>query len=262
MGAWAKEPLVQWAPAPVFNGAPVLFRSPTFSGTATWLGKKIEFRPDPAGNGFVALAGVNLGRPRGRYRLTLGDESVLVTVRAKSYPSGSNRVPPKYVEPPREVRRQIAEESEIKKAVFGASMPERLWSGAFAAPVEARHTSSFGKRRVYNGKTRSVHQGLDFNAKLGTAVAAANTGRVVIARPMYYEGGLVVIDHGESIFTLYLHQSEILVKEGSAVAKGQTVGLSGATGRVTGPHLHFALRWQGTYLDPATLLGLWGPQEG
>lgn len=145
----------------------------------------------------------------------------------------------------------------LKRAVFKSSPAERLWRGAFTAPARTRYTSSFGVRRTYNGSTQSTHQGLDYSAPMGTQIRASNHGRAVIVRDMYFEGGLVVIDHGESIFTLYMHLSEFLVKEGAAVEKGQAIAKSGASGRATGPHLHFAVQWQGSYLEPSTLLHLW-----
>ena len=239
----------------MFNGSPVLFTSKTFSGTGMWLGKKVEFRRD--GELFSALAGVNLNRVPGSYPLTFGDETVQVRVNRRMYPKSIITVPEKFIAPPKEVQARIDEESAIKQKVFKSSPLERLWQGAFAAPTNTSYTSSFGARRVYNGKTHSVHQGLDYSAAMGTPIAAANSGRVVIVREMYFEGGLVVIDHGESIFTLYMHLSEFLAKEGSVISKGEPIGKSGASGRVNGPHLHFAVQWQGAYLEPATLLGLW-----
>jgi murein DD-endopeptidase MepM/ murein hydrolase activator NlpD len=249
------DSLVRWNPRPVFVGAPVLFKSKTFSGSATWLGRTIEFRPD--GDVFSALAGVSLNDAPGTYPLTFGGETAEVTVISHAYPSTTITVPEKFVAPPKEIQAQIDDEVAIKQNVFKSSPPERLWQGAFISPANTHYTSSFGARRVYNGKTRSVHQGLDYSAAMGTEVRAANSGRVVIARPMYFEGGLVVIDHGESIFTLYMHLSEFLVKEGAAIDKGAPIAKSGSSGRVTGPHLHFGLRWQGSYLEPSTLFGLW-----
>jgi len=246
---------VRWNPRPVFVGAPVLFKSKAYSGPATWLGRTIEFRPD--GDVFSALAGVSLNQAPGSYPLTLGGERAEVTVTGHVYPSSTITVPEKFVAPPKEIQAQIDAEIAIKQKVFKSSPPERLWQGPFVSPSNTRYTSSFGARRVYNGKTRSVHQGLDYSAAMGTEVRAANSGRVVIARPMYFEGGLVVIDHGESIFTLYMHLSEFLVKEGASIAKGAPIAKSGSSGRVTGPHLHFGLRWQDLYLEPSTLLGLW-----
>ncbi len=103
---------------------------------------------------------------------------------------------------------------------------------------------------MFNGKLASIHKGADFRAAMGTPVHAANSGVVVIARPLYYEGNCVAIDHGLGFYTLYMHFSRIDVKEGQRVQAGDLLGLSGATGRVTGPHLHWAVRWQGTYLGP------------
>jgi murein DD-endopeptidase MepM/ murein hydrolase activator NlpD len=246
---------VRWNPRPVFNGAPVLFESRSFSGPGNWLGKKIEFRPD--GDVFSALAGVNLNRTPGHYPLALGDKTIDIAVIRRAYPSSTITVPQKFIEPPKEVQKQIDEEVAIKQRVFNSSRPNRLWLGPFVAPANTAYTSSFGSRRIYNGRTLSVHQGLDYRAALGTQVTAANSGRVEIARDMYFEGGFIVIDHGESIFTLYMHLSEFLVSEGANIEKGEPIGRSGSSGRVTGPHLHFAVRWQGAYLEPSTLLGLW-----
>jgi murein DD-endopeptidase MepM/ murein hydrolase activator NlpD len=252
--AAAAGPMITWTPRPVFVGAPILFRA-TSSGSATWLDKKIEFRPD--GDSFSALAGVGLDRKPGTYPLVFEGETVEVAVKPHLYPSSKIAVPPKFVQPPKEVQARIDEETAMKRAVFQSSPPDRLWKGPFTAPVNTRYTSSFGVRRTYNGVTQSTHQGLDYSAATGTEIKAANSGRAVLVHEMYFEGGLIVIDHGESIFTLYMHQSEFLVKQGTAVEKGQPIGKSGSSGRVTGPHLHFALRWQGIYLEPSTLLRLW-----
>lgn len=254
--AAADRPLVDWTPLPVFVGAPILFKTTASSGSATWLDKKIEFRP--AGDGsFSALAGVGLDGAPGSYPLVFNGQTIEVAVKAHFYPSSTIKVPPKFVQPPKEVQARIDEEIAIKRAVFKSSPPERLWQGPFAAPANTRYTSSFGVRRIYNGRTQSTHQGLDYSAAMGTEIKAANFGRAAIVRDMYFEGGLIVIDHGESIFTLYMHLSEFLVKEGAAIERGQRIAKSGSSGRATGPHLHFAVQWQGSYLEPSTLLHLW-----
>ena len=254
----AQDSSVRWSPRPVFVGAPVLFKSKNYSGPANWLGRRIEFRRD--GDVFSALAGVSLNDAPGRYPLVFGGETVEVTVTDHAYPRSNITVPQNFVAPPKEIQAQIDEEVAIKQEVFKSSPPERLWQGPFIPPANTHYTSSFGARRVYNGKTRSVHQGLDYSAAIGTQVRAANSGRVVIARAMYFEGGFIVIDHGESIFTLYMHLSELLIKEGAAIEKGAPIAKSGSSGRVTGPHLHFGVRWQDLYLEPSTLLGLWQPE--
>jgi murein DD-endopeptidase MepM/ murein hydrolase activator NlpD len=114
----------------------------------------------------------------------------------------------------------------------------------------------FGVERVFNGTVESTHQGLDFRVPGGTSVGAVNSGRIILAQPLFFEGNCVVIDHGQGLLTLYLHLSKFSVKEGEEVRKGQEIGLSGGTGRATGPHLHLAVRWQGVYLNPQVLLKL------
>jgi murein DD-endopeptidase MepM/ murein hydrolase activator NlpD len=109
---------------------------------------------------------------------------------------------------------------------------------------------------VFNGNTQSVHQGLDFGVPAGTPVAALNAGTVLLAQMLFFEGNCVVLDHGQGLLTIYMHLSKIEVKEGEQVKRGQQIALSGGTGRASGPHLHVAVRWQGVYLDPATLLSL------
>jgi len=122
--------------------------------------------------------------------------------------------------------------------------------------VKAQISDVFGTSRTFNGKVQSVHQGLDYAVPEGTPVAAVNSGTVLLAAPLFFEGNCVVLDHGQGLLTLYMHLSKIEVKEGERVTGGQKIGLSGGTGRATGPHLHVAVRWQGVYLDPAILLTL------
>ena len=109
---------------------------------------------------------------------------------------------------------------------------------------------------MFNDKLASIHRGTDFHAPSGTPVVAANDGVVIIAQGMFYEGNLVVVDHGQQFSTLYMHLSKIEVKVGDRVHKGERLGVSGATGRVTGPHLHLEVRWQGMYVDAVKLLKL------
>src|SRR5437588_12852403 len=134
--------------------------------------------------------------------------------------------------------------------------PNREWDGKFLAPADAAISDVYGSQRIFNGMAQREHQGLDFRVPTGTAVAAMNQGTVLLARFLYYEGNCVVIDHGQGLLTLYFHLSELKVKEGDPVKRGQLIGLSGGTGRATGPHRHVAVRWQATYLDPARLLSM------
>jgi murein DD-endopeptidase MepM/ murein hydrolase activator NlpD len=241
-------------PKTPFVGSPILFSFAEEPGAGTWMGRSVTFGKE--GGRWVALAAVGLDTKAGSYFLTMeSGEKHAVRVAAHLYRTGMITVAPQFVQPPKAVSKRIAEEQAIKKWVF-ATRSERLWRGAFAAPTDTAQSSPFGTRRVYNGQTKSTHQGLDFRAVVGTPVHAANAGRVLIAQEMYFEGGFVVVDHGEGLFTLYMHFSGFAVKAGDVVERGQVLGESGKSGRVTGPHLHFGAQWQGLYMEPATLLGL------
>lgn len=262
------EDAVTLSPAVVVAGSPELIRvdapgSAKISGE--WLNQKLEFFHAEGGRGWVALAGVDVEAPAGESKLTitekLSDGSVrnlsqTVEIHVGPYRTGKLTVAPKFVEPSPEALAQTKAEVELKKRVFSSSAPEPLWTGSFRKPVTAPPTDSFGTRRTFNGELASVHKGMDFRAKTGTPVHAANAGVVVLARKLYYEGNCVVVDHGLGVFTISMHLSRIDVHEGEHVTRGQLLGLSGATGRVTGPHLHWAVRWQQAYLDPAKLFRL------
>jgi murein DD-endopeptidase MepM/ murein hydrolase activator NlpD len=263
-------------PAPVFTltpalavaGSPELLRIFAPDATAIdgeWLGRKLQFFPAHDHRAWYALAGVDVENPTGPSTLqihiravnnTTRDLTQAIEIHPAHYRTGVLTVSPKFVEPGPDELKQIAADSEIKAKVFSTSAAEPLWSGNFRAPVHAPPTDSFGTRRTFNGKLASIHKGMDFRARMGTLVRATNSGVVVLARPLYYEGNCVVIDHGLGLYTLSMHFSRIDVREGQHVNAGDLIGLSGATGRVTGPHLHWAVRWQGAYLDPAKLLSM------
>jgi len=239
------------APAAPFPGSPILFKLPTGPTTATWLDRPLSFSADG-----MALAAVGLELKPGPQKLTLANgETHTIPIAPHQYRTGVITVPPQFVSPPPKVLKRIQEEAAVKKVAFATRSPRR-WTGPFAAPAETPQTSPFGTRRTYNGKTRSIHQGLDFRAAIGTPITATHSGKVLIARDMYYEGGFVVLDHGEGLFSLYMHLSKFEVKEGDTVEQRQPLALSGGSGRVTGPHLHFGVQWQGLYMEPATLLSL------
>jgi hypothetical protein len=252
----------------VESGSPELIRIETPNATSIdgeWLGRKLTFFQGHNHRVWFALAGADVETPVGPSTLQLtihhtkaADSTVTrnVEIKPAHYNTGSLSVAPKFVEPDPDALKQIEAEKLLKEKIFTASAAEPLWSGNFHAPVTAPPTDSFGTRRVFNGKLASVHKGMDFRAVTGTPVRAGNSGVVVLARPLYYEGNCVVIDHGLGLYTLSMHLSRIDVKEGQQVNTGDLLGLSGATGRVTGPHLHWAVRWQTAYLDPAKLLQL------
>jgi murein DD-endopeptidase MepM/ murein hydrolase activator NlpD len=262
-------------PARLVNGAPVLFRvkPPTAleSLSGTWLGHSITFSFDASTKTWFALAGVSFETTPGTYTLELTGErpasktgaanvtfSQRFAVARAKYPQIKVEltVEKKFTEPTPEQQEQIAEGVKIKDDYLNRVTPDQEWSGKFTAPADAAISDVFGSQRIFNGKAQRPHFGLDFRVPTGTPVAAMNEGTVLLARFLYFEGNCVVIDHGQGLLTLYLHLSEFKVKEGDRVKRGQEIGLSGGTGRATGPHLHVAVRWQGTYLDPARLLQL------
>ena len=260
---------VRWQPARVVNGAPVLFQitapAPLQSLSGTWLGHQVYFSFDPDSKTWIGLGGVSLETPPGQYSLTLtgaSSKAAQVTFERKlsvgkaKYPSVAVKVAKKFTEPDPEQLKEINQDKTIKEDAFKHFDPDRLWAGDFRPPVTASISDVFGTGRTFNGKVQSRHQGLDYAVPSGTPVAALNRGTVLLARPLYFEGNCVVIDHGQGLLSLYMHLSRFKVKEGEQVSRGQELGLSGGTGRATGPHLHIAVRWQGTYLNPATLLTL------
>lgn len=263
--SWA----LAWQPAHPVNGSPVLFRVKVpvklASLSGKWIDHDVFFSFDPRSKTWYALAGVSLETHVGKYALTLHGETpsgkrVLwqksLTIRKGNYRQIAVSVPKQFTEPNSEELKEIKEEQTLKHETFAHSAPEQEWSGNFLPPVEAQISDVFGTARVFNGETQSVHQGLDFAVPTGTPVDALNRGTVILARPLFFEGGCVVLDHGQGLMTIYMHLSKIEVKEGEEVNRKQEIGLSGGTGRATGPHLHVAVRWQGIYLDPATLLKL------
>ncbi len=260
---------IRWQPTLLVNGTPIVFQvnPPTRleSLSGRWFDHEVFFNFDATKKSWYGIAGVSLETHPATYLLTLkattsGGKEISfeqkVRVRSAKYPSIAVTVAKQFTEPSPEQLERINQEKTLKQDVFGRVEPEREWSGRFRLPVNARVSDVFGTRRTFNGKVQSMHQGLDYSVPPGTAVLALNAGTVLLARALFFEGDCVVLDHGQGLLTLYLHLSEIKVKEGEHVAAGQEIGLSGGSGRVTGPHLHVAVRWQGIYLNPATLLAL------
>ncbi len=257
---------VTLTPAVVVAGSPELIRVRLPAGATVdgaLLDQKLQFFRSRDGQTWYALAGADVKAAAGPSTLRITahtadrpaiDLSRTVEILPAHYRTTTLTVAPKFVEPGPDELARIKAEVELKSKVFAASAALPLWSGDFRAPVHAPPTDSFGTRRTFNGELASVHKGMDFRAATGTRVRAGNSGVVVLARPLYYEGNCVVIDHGLGLFTISMHLSRIDVHESDRVIASQRIGLSGATGRVTGPHLHWAVRWQNAYLDPAKLL--------
>ena len=265
---------VSLTPESLSNGAPCLItvalHNDASAVTGNWQGRPVKFFAGTDHRTWFALAGVDVEVHPGNYLLTIdvtlndGTHQTLqkdVEVQEAPYEKVPLSVPDKFVEPNAAALKKIAADKIVKDKAFASSASQPVWSGNFSPPLRlAPQSDSFGNQRIFNGKLDSVHRGLDYHAKMRTPVAAINSGRVVLARPLYYEGGCVVIDHGLGLMSIYMHLSKIEVTVGKRVRRGQIIALSGASGRATGPHLHLGVRWEGSYLDPAQLFQIQMPQ--
>ncbi|HEX6850473.1 MAG TPA: M23 family metallopeptidase [Candidatus Polarisedimenticolaceae bacterium] len=229
---------VDAAPTGSFRGAPVAFSR----GEAGWVGWAAV--PLDAKAGPVALE-VRSGGATERKELR---------ITAKKFPEQRLKVEEKYVSPSKAQQERIAREKKRLDAIYARRTDAPAPSDPFVRPVPGEPTSAFGLRRLFNGQPRAPHAGLDLKAATGTPVRNAGAGLVVLADDLYFAGKTVIVDHGAGLFTIYAHLSRIDVKEGDEVAAGNVVGLSGATGRVTGPHLHWGARVGETIFDPRALL--------
>ena len=179
-----------------------------------------------------------------------------ISIQEAPYDERTLTVSKKFVKPSLKQRQRAARESKALTKALARTSAQRLWRGSFTQPTAGIETSPFGTKRTYNAKKKSRHLGLDLDGKIGDPIFAANAGRIVVASERFYSGGTVVVDHGQGLFTMYFHMSRIDVKAGDLVEKSQGLGAIGATGQVTGPHLHFSVRLGGLYQDPHYLLDL------
>ena len=177
-----------------------------------------------------------------------------ITITANTFETQELTVEGRYVNPPQSVQARIEKERARSREALSLKTPEQLWSLPFTRPVPGVVTSSFGLRRVFNKEPRAPHMGLDLRGAEGTPIAACAAGMVVLAEEQYYAGNCVYINHGMGVISSYMHMSALNVKEGQTVARGERIGSVGATGRVTGPHLHLGVSILGTPVDPLPLL--------
>jgi murein DD-endopeptidase MepM/ murein hydrolase activator NlpD len=219
------------------------------------------------GTTWRALVGIDLEQRPGSYILSAQASGAptpatsaprKLTVLPRPVRTRTLAVAPDYVNPPPELLTRITSESEFMRTVYEHSGPEPAWRGGFTRPVPGRANSSFGTRSVFNGQPRSPHAGTDFLSGTGTPILAPAGGRIVGARELFFTGNTVVIDHGLGVFSMLAHMSRVDVREGQVVAEGEEVGLVGATGRVTGPHLHWAMRVGTARVDPLSALAILG----
>jgi len=177
-----------------------------------------------------------------------------VDVTAREFARRMLTVDDAFVNPPAPVLARITREAAELEQLWTQSEARPLWTGRFVRPVPGRVNSAFGSRSFFNGEARQPHGGADFLSPAGTPIHAPNSGRVLLARDLYFTGNTVVIDHGLGVFSVLAHLSVVGVREGETVTRGETIGRVGATGRVTGAHLHWAVRMNGARVDPVAVL--------
>jgi murein DD-endopeptidase MepM/ murein hydrolase activator NlpD len=261
-------PALEVSPAKPRQGQIVVvtLRSPSPVAAATlWDGvREIPMEPAEGGRIHRALLGIDFESKAGTREIQVSSsapdgertftKSFFVT--SGKFPTQTLKVAPAYVEPPKEELERIARDREKVKAVYDAPDSSRRFVSAFRRPVVSSSTGSFGVRRVFNGKPRSPHDGVDLAAPQGEPVVAAAPAVVALAEDLYFSGGTVILDHGSGLFTFYFHLSAIDVRPGDMVAGGQRIGAVGATGRATGPHLHWGARLHRARVNPLDLLKL------
>jgi hypothetical protein len=233
-------------------------------GTAKAFGREIPLAANREGDGFTGLIGVDVETAPGDYSVsvtvTRGAEAPVtgaleLGIAPKQFRTRRLTVAPSFVDPPPAAVKRISVEAERLEALFGkATLAEEV--GPFRMPVTASPGNTFGARSIFNGQARNPHGGVDFGSPAGAPIVAPGPGVVALAEDLYFTGNTVVLDHGRGLYSVLAHLSKIAVSEGDRVEAGDAVGAVGATGRVTGPHLHWGARLNGARVDPLSLVAV------
>lgn len=243
--------------------------------TGKWIDRSVYFWKVKAGSAGTtaarvdrreALLGVDLEKPPGRYELSVtattedgapAECSAKLVVTSGKFATEKLTVAKQFVEPnEQQASRAVAEQKKLRE-LFDHVTPEKLWQGSFRFPLTGvTKGTNFGKRRILNGQPRSPHTGADFPALTGTPIHATQSGRVVLAEELYFSGNTVIVDHGLGVYSLYGHLSVTDVAVGDDVKAGTVLGQVGATGRVTGPHLHWGITVNKARINPVRMVSL------
>ncbi|NIA09046.1 MAG: peptidoglycan DD-metalloendopeptidase family protein [Nitrospiraceae bacterium] len=231
-----------------------------------FLGREIPCRPKPTGREYSALIGAGLGCRPGIHVLSIrwqghdgpGVYPYRVQVVTRKFPEERLTVPERMVRFSPKVLKRVLDDQRAINRICDRVSTGFYWQRPFIWPVHSKIVSPFGVRRILNGRPRSPHSGIDLRARKGTPVLASNYGRVALVRDCYLCGKTIVLDHGEGLYTLYVHLMSCRVREGQKIRRGEIIGLSGASGRATGPHLHWGVSLFGERLDPVKLMALLG----
>jgi murein DD-endopeptidase MepM/ murein hydrolase activator NlpD len=235
------------------------------SAQGRFRGRTIPFFRTEDGRKFGALVGVDLADPPSKQDLLVEVSGKGGVMKRRHYPvqvvlvhfaTQELTVPQNYVDLDDETAKRVEEEKEKILQSLTKVTTERLWSGRFIMPVDGKIAGSFGRRRIINGQPRSPHNGEDINAPQGTVVRATNEGIIALVGDFFFSGKSIVLDHGLGLYTMYFHLDEVDVAEGEKISKGAVLGKVGATGRATGPHLHWGMRIDGARVNPLSILNV------
>lgn len=225
---------------------------------ATLLGRPLHFYPAGPGR-WQALGPVPLDAAAGPARLEVaGAPPAGLEIGPARWRSTTLTVPSHTLDPPASARARLAADAAALNKAYAQPFRPPLYAGGHALPRRSETTGGFGDRRVYNGKTSGVHNGLDLDGRRGDPITASADGTVVLARDCYLSGGTTILWHGGGLYTVYLHQHRMEVRAGEQVRRGQRIGQVGSTGRSTGPHLHWGARLDGVWVNPESLVRLTG----
>ncbi len=221
-------------------------------------GRQLSF--SSCGEGcFLALGSVSIDTQPADHiiKLTIGDREVNIslTVKQAAFPERHLTLPDEKVFlNPKDLKRAQAEAAKLKS--LWPVITDKLWQGDFILPLENSISTAFGIKRIINKKKNSIHRGIDIRGKKGEEVRAANRARVILAEELFYGGNTIILDHGQGIYSLYMHLSAFNVAVDDIVAKGSVIGFVGSTGRSTGPHLHFGIKVLNVNTNPISLTEL------
>jgi murein DD-endopeptidase MepM/ murein hydrolase activator NlpD len=225
----------------------------------SFMGRKLKFFRAESGD-FVALAGVDMRASSGEYRLEISDgKNILerdIKIISGSFETQELSLPKNMVDLDPETLKRVKAELLRLTQLWSVLNDERLWDGRFIMPVRGAIISPFGARRIINGQERNPHSGIDIKAQEGEPVIAPNSGKVVLIDKQFFGGKTLVLDHGYGIYSMFFHLSTIAVSPDQQVEKGSIIGYVGATGRATGPHLHWGIRLHGLRINPLSLINL------
>jgi murein DD-endopeptidase MepM/ murein hydrolase activator NlpD len=228
----------------------------------TWMGKKVYLVPGVENSTWRGFISVDLRQKPGAYLLLVKSPSsgeatrLEIEVEKKDYGVRRLTVPKEMVDLDAQTFERVKKEAKTMRALWQIPASEAIWEGSFLRPLDGEVVGPFGRRSIINDQPRSPHSGVDFRARKGTPIRAINHGTAVLTADHFFPGRSVVINHGGGILSMYFHLDKILVQKDQFVEKGQVVGLVGATGRATGPHLHLGIRVNGARVDPLALMAL------